>query len=85
MQVANAGKDLFCEKPITLTRAGAETVLKAVEDAGIIFAPGHNRRFLPAIDRMKAMIAGGDLGQILHVEGNMSSHVGFGEIYTSDM
>jgi len=31
------------------------------------------------------MIGAGDLGRILHVEGNMSSHVGFGEIYTSDI
>jgi predicted dehydrogenase len=31
------------------------------------------------------MITGGDLGTILHIEGNMSSHVGFDEIYTSDM
>jgi len=85
LQVAQAGKDLFCEKPVTLTRAGAETVLRAVTDAGIIFAPGHNRRFLPALACMKDMIADGALGQILHVEGNMSSHVGFGEVYTPDM
>lgn len=85
VQVAQAGKDLFCEKPIALTLSDAKTALKAVHDAGIIFAAGHNRRFLPAVERMKTMIAGGDLGTILHIEGNMSSHVGFGEIYTSDM
>jgi predicted dehydrogenase len=80
---AAAGKHVFCEKPVTLTRATAETAMQAVRDAGIVFAAGHNRRFLPAVERMKAMIAGGDLGTILHVEGNMSGHVG--ARYTPDM
>ncbi len=85
MQAVQAGKDLFCEKPIALTLADAKTALQAVKNAGIVFAAGHNRRFLPAVERMKTMIRSGDLGTILHIEGNMSSHVGFGEIYTSDM
>lgn len=85
LQVARAGKDLFCEKPIALTHDGAKRAVRAVRDAGIVFAPGHNRRFLPAVERMKAMVTSGELGRILHVEGNMSSHVGFGEVYTSDL
>ena len=85
IQVAQAGKDLFCEKPIALTLADAKTALQKVKNEGIVFAAGHNRRFLPAVERMKTMIMSGDLGTILHIEGNMSSHVGFGEIYTSDM
>lgn len=84
-QVARAGKDLFCEKPIALTHADARAALDAVRTADIVFAPGHNRRFLPAVARMKAMIAAGDLGRILHVEGNMSSHVGVGEVYTPEI
>ena len=85
MQVAQAGKDLFCEKPIALTLADAKTALQEVKNAGIVFAAGHNRRFLPVVERMKTMVTSGDLGTILHIEGNMSSHVGFDEIYTSDM
>jgi predicted dehydrogenase len=85
VQLARAGKDLLCEKPIALTQQGARNVVDTVTDAGVIFAPGHNRRFLPAVARMKAMISSGEIGRILHVEGNMSSHVGFGEVYTSDM
>jgi predicted dehydrogenase len=57
--------------------------MQAVRASGVVFAAGHNRRFLPAVSRMKTMIAGGDLGRILHVEGNMSGHVG--TRYTSDM
>jgi len=80
---AAAGKHVFCEKPVTLTRASVEAAMQAVKDAGVVFAAGHNRRFLPAVERMKAMIDGGELGTILHVEGNMSGHVG--ARYTPDM
>jgi predicted dehydrogenase len=80
---AAAGKHVFCEKPVTLTRVTASAAMDAIRAAGVIFAAGHNRRYLPAIQKMKAMIDAGDLGTILHVEGNMSGHVG--ARYTPDM
>lgn len=73
---AAAGKHVFCEKPFTLTKADAERAVAAAEAAGLVLAAGHNRRFLPAMQRLKAMIADGALGRLLHVEGNMSGHVG---------
>jgi predicted dehydrogenase len=82
-QAARAGKHVFCDKPVTLTRASAEAAMQVVRETGVVFAAGHNRRFLSAVSRMKTMIANGDLGRILHVEGNMSGHVG--TLYTSDM
>ncbi|MEO1679271.1 MAG: Gfo/Idh/MocA family oxidoreductase [Pseudomonadota bacterium] len=82
-QAAAAGKAVFCEKPVTLTRESVETAMEAVRTASVVFAAGHNRRFLPAMERMKAMISGGDLGTVLHIEGNMSGHVG--ARYTPDM
>ena len=75
-QAAAAGKHVFCEKPFTLTRASAEVAVAAVRSAGVVLAVGHNRRFLPAIGELRRMIEAGELGRILHVEGNMSGHVG---------
>ncbi|MEM8729750.1 MAG: Gfo/Idh/MocA family oxidoreductase [Pseudomonadota bacterium] len=80
---ARAGKHVFCEKPVTLTKASAELAMQAIGDAGVVFAAGHNRRFLPAIERMSDMIRNGDLGTLLHIEGNMSGHVG--ARYSPDM
>ncbi|MEM6324974.1 MAG: Gfo/Idh/MocA family oxidoreductase [Pseudomonadota bacterium] len=80
-----AGKHVFCDKPIALNVADADRAIRAVRQAGVAFAPGHNRRFLPAIGKMKALIDAGVLGTLLHAEGNMSSHVGFGEVYTAEM
>jgi len=73
---AKAGKHVFCEKPVTLTKASCEAAMDAVAQAGVIFAAGHNRRFLPAMEQLKSMVTDGRLGTILHVEGNMSGHVG---------
>lgn len=70
---AAAGKQIFIEKPFTLDRASAQAAADAAEAAGVVLALGHNRRFHPAMVRMKQMIAAGELGQILHVEGNLSS------------
>lgn len=80
---AAANKPVFCEKPFTLTKADAVRAVQAVREAGTVLAVGHNRRFLPAIKSLKAMMEAGELGRILHVEGNMSGHVG--ARYTADM
>jgi predicted dehydrogenase len=71
--VAAAGKPVFCEKPLTLTRAEAVAAVEACRAAGVPLAIGHNRRFLPTIQAMKAIIAEGRLGRLLHVEGHSSN------------
>jgi predicted dehydrogenase len=69
---AKAGKHVFCEKPFTLDRASAAAAVAACEEAGVVMALGHNRRFLPAVALMKSMLAEGTLGTLLHVEGQFS-------------
>lgn len=69
---ARAGKHVFVEKPFTLSKSDAEAAVAACREAGVVMALGHNRRFLPAVARMKAMLAEGALGTLLHVEGQFS-------------
>lgn len=69
---ARAGKHVFIEKPFTLTKASAEQAVAAVRQAGVVMALGHNRRFQPAVARLKAMLAEGALGTLCHIEGNIS-------------
>lgn len=73
---AEAGKHVFVEKPLTLDRPSAEASVKACRDAGVVLAVGHNRRFLPAMGDIKQMINSGDLGTVMHVEGNFSGSFG---------
>ncbi|QOZ22878.1 Gfo/Idh/MocA family protein [Bradyrhizobium sp. CCBAU 51753] len=70
---AAAGKQVFCEKPLALRRDDAAAMFAACRNAGVVLAVGHNRRFWPSMQALRAVIAGGELGTILHVEGHNSN------------
>ncbi len=72
---ARAGKPVFVEKPVTLTRASAAAAFAAVEAAGIPLAAGFNRRFLPAIRDLKQLIDSAVLGAVLQIETHFSGNV----------
>lgn len=72
MQVAGAGKHVFCEKPLGLTANSARRSVKACEDAGVQLGIGHERRFEPAMLALKKAIDAGELGTIMHAEAAFS-------------
>ena len=48
VEAARAGKAIFCEKPVSLDLVTVDRALAAVEQAGVPFQIGFNRRFDPA-------------------------------------
>ncbi len=76
---AAAGKHIFTEKPFALNKADAERAVAAADAAGIQLGLGHNQRFLPPQVEIKRMIDAGELGEILHLEGNISHDTLSGE------
>ncbi len=72
---AEAGKQIFAEKPLTLSAAGAKRAIDACEAAGVVLAVDHERRFEPAFTEVKRMIDSGDLGTLMHLEANFSHDV----------
>jgi len=72
LAAAKAGKQIFCEKPFTLTAAGARRMAAACRKRGITLGIGHERRFEPALVHIKRMLDSGDLGTLLHLEYNSS-------------
>lgn len=73
---ADAGKHVFVEKPLTMRHDHAVLAADNASVAGIVLAVGYNRRFLPAMQDLKAMIDTGALGTITHMEGNFSGPFG---------
>jgi predicted dehydrogenase len=73
MACAAARKQVFCEKPLALTRADATAMFDACREASVVLAVGHNRRFWPAMRALHEAVASGELGTILHVEGHNSN------------
>jgi predicted dehydrogenase len=63
---ARAGKMVMCEKPLARTAAEAETMVSAVERAGVANSVWYNYRRVPAIVLLKQLIDEGKLGRIFH-------------------
>lgn len=53
-----AGKSVWCEKPLALDAEELETVEHAWREGGGVLFVGFNRRFAPAIERVKAHMEG---------------------------
>ncbi|MCA0360772.1 MAG: Gfo/Idh/MocA family oxidoreductase [Armatimonadetes bacterium] len=64
---AEAGKIVFCEKPIGNSLVEAEKIAAAVAKSGRPSLVYHNYRATPAIALAKKMIASGQLGEIFHI------------------
>ena len=67
-----AGKHVFCEKPLAMTKAGAEKAVALCRSAGLVLGMGHERRFEPPVAEILAHAAAGRLGRILQIEANFS-------------
>jgi predicted dehydrogenase len=72
LQVLAAGKELFCEKPLTMTAAGAARVLEASAQAGRVLGVGHERRYEECFELVGRLIREGVLGKPLLFDANIS-------------
>jgi predicted dehydrogenase len=71
--VAAAGKPVWCEKPLALTRAEAERAIAAVTSANVVFGLGNNKRCFASMRELKRIVADGSIGEVLHIEGHFSN------------
>jgi predicted dehydrogenase len=70
VRVAEAGKHCFVEKPLAITAADAERAVEAFERAGRTLMVGHLLEYHPAVDRLKELVDGGELGDLYYLYGN---------------
>lgn len=71
-QAVAAGKHVFCEKPLAMTRKDAETSVALCHEAGLVLGMGHERRFEPPIAEILEAAGSGKLGRLLQIEANFS-------------
>ena len=64
---ARAGKDIYCEKPLSLTLAEGRAMVEAVRRNGRILQTGTHRRSFPAARLMCELIRNGRIGQLRKV------------------
>ncbi len=71
--VAKAGKPVWCEKPLALTRGEAARAVAATQKTGVPFALGNNKRCFSSMRELKRLVAGDVIGEVLHIDGNFTN------------
>jgi predicted dehydrogenase len=73
---AQAGKDVFCEKPVGGTPEQTARAERAVRRAGVIGGVGFNYRWAPLVRYAAELIAAGELGTVTNYRGRFFSMYG---------
>ncbi|XP_072034466.1 uncharacterized oxidoreductase YrbE-like [Amphiura filiformis] len=63
----NAGKAVFCEKPLTTDEASTQTCYAEAKKKGLLLFCGFNRRFDPSINSLHRRIQEGEIEQIKNI------------------
>ncbi|MBW1996232.1 MAG: Gfo/Idh/MocA family oxidoreductase [Deltaproteobacteria bacterium] len=63
LYAAKAGKSIFCEKPLTLNLKDARELEKGVQESGVFFQQGFQRRFDKGYMAAKKKIDAGEIGR----------------------
>ena len=64
---AEAGKPFWIEKPVGRDAKEAADVAAAASESGVVTSVGFNYRHAPAVERVRELVAHGDLGRITNV------------------
>ena len=70
-----AGAHVFCEKPMADTLAGGVRMLHAAKSAGRVLTVGFQLHFNPGLRRLRELVSGGGLGEIVHFHCRVGSHI----------
>ncbi len=74
--VAQLGvKGILCEKPMALQMSEVEEMVEICKAAGVKLAIGHQYRFHPYFTHAAGLVAGGTLGRLVEVRGNIKDSV----------
>jgi predicted dehydrogenase len=72
MAALEAGKAVYCEKPLAVSLEQAREMQAAARKAGVVTRVGYNYQHNPIIGLAKQMIESGELGRIVSFQGEFS-------------
>jgi len=69
LAAAEAGKHVFCEKPLGRTADESYDLWQRVQATGVQHMTAFNYRFVPAVRLARELLEAGELGDVLHFRG----------------
>ena len=81
IQAMRAGKDVFVEKPMSLSISDAEAMQTVANETGRILMVGHLLEYHPAVLKLRELIDSGELGKINYI---YSNRLNFGKVRTEE-
>jgi hypothetical protein len=77
IDAAKAGKDIYCEKPITMTVQEGQRLVEVVRRYGRVFQTGTQYRSIPTVRRVCQFVRDGGLGRVKSAFTLFTSLAGF--------
>ncbi len=68
IRALQAGKHVLCEKPFASNAQEAEAMARVAQETGLILSEAFAYRYHPLTGRVKEIMAGGELGNVRHIE-----------------
>jgi UDP-2-acetamido-3-amino-2,3-dideoxy-glucuronate N-acetyltransferase len=67
LKILSSGRDLLVEKPLAMSVEDCRAMAAIANQKGLILMVDHLLNRHPAVERLKAMVAAGELGRIVHI------------------
>ncbi|MHC4396039.1 MAG: Gfo/Idh/MocA family protein [Planctomycetota bacterium] len=74
IMAARAGKDIYCEKPLSLTVAGGRAMVQAVRKYGVILQTGTHHRSTQQVRFACELVRNGRIGRLKRIIVNLDRH-----------
>jgi scyllo-inositol 2-dehydrogenase (NADP+) len=71
LQCLKAGRHVACEKPLAITTAECDAMIKAAKLSNVVLSTYHNRHWDGNIMRAMEVIRAGSIGEVVRVEAHM--------------
>jgi 1,5-anhydro-D-fructose reductase (1,5-anhydro-D-mannitol-forming) len=67
VSAARAGRHVLCEKPVAMTIADANEVVRACRDQAVTLGVNHHIRNNPLVQKIRDLVSAGEIGEVLAV------------------
>ena len=79
VKAIEAGKHVLCEKPFAANATEAQRVLEASEGTSLVVAEAMHFRYHPLVERVRQVIADGEIGKIERIDASFSAYLPFND------